>query len=317
MDDEINNNNKRIRQLVDDGWIAKKKTTTNNEAATYLANVLPFLVEQNVLSGKDLEALIATSKEIWQECSTHTNVWWKILCMKHYPCTKDIPSELIDRIGYRRLYWIWESKQIGKKVTPPNFGPAELPLPPPPSPSCSLENVMLFGHVKYKGQILSSFTLSKEELADFFHNRAEFSRTIMIDELIAKKIDKKLDIEIKLHLMLKRDSFVEMACAFLGINSKYPWDVDHIPLRDTQKARDIHSVWDGGDFENNHYKLAFDACCEGPKADEEMNSFLDLYFNVEYHVGDNESFDDYGVFKPDNGITLLHFLSEMQMQPLV
>lgn len=102
-----------------------------------LASVVPVLVQNQCLDGDDLEALAQTSKDIHQVVITNDN-WWQLLCHAYHPCTNDVAVDVVEKMGFRRLYAAFSRDKNLRDPT----------IPPVPPPACtSADDFAMFFHI--------------------------------------------------------------------------------------------------------------------------------------------------------------------------
>jgi hypothetical protein len=130
---------------------------TDNNNSLALAPLLLVLAENGFLDAKELGLLAVLSREV---CGAVTDEnLWKILCQRNYPGTHFLPGNFVEESGYRSLYRQWKDSERARS----SFSTQ---LPPLPPPSCSLDDIVLFVHVKHNESVLHSLSIQGEELKE-------------------------------------------------------------------------------------------------------------------------------------------------------
>jgi hypothetical protein len=150
---------------------SSKRRRISQQTESVLASLLQLLVENDVLGAEDLESLSLVSKELHRTVSS--DFLWKSVCHIHFPCTRTVPGEIVAKRGHRWLYWQWwRSKpfyDLPAEFRPP-FG---LVIDPMPQPSCKANDLVLYAHVKYRGECIGSFTIQDNDIASLVEQDGE------------------------------------------------------------------------------------------------------------------------------------------------
>jgi len=317
-------------KTMDNNIIKRRRLVESSEGM--LEDVLPLLIENAFLDGKDLEILAMTSKEL-HKAATNDSLW-RSLCHSHFPFTKTIELSEREVMGHR--WWYWEC-QVG----PPSDDDA--PMPPP---SCNLEDVSIVVNVIYKGKAMSSIIFHSDELD---HLIREGSVRIPIPvPLVFGRADKwqrnrgkyipeswpnQSDLYMTMTILRSNDKVMTGMCKICTKDDEFV-PIEASSLNGTEDGYTLLSNIDLGSVKKG---LVYCGDHEGfclrnsPLAFEILSRMLvpAVYFNVEIeldlyegkHVAatgllvKTEEYDDNAVifsdFESRHGVTLLHYLSEL------